>query len=1099
MTDRRRNLIILGIVGVLLTLAALVILPPSPVSKETRLGLDLKGGVELVYQARPTPKAPKITPEAINDAISTIRKRTDSLGVSEPEIQRAGENEISIGLPAVKNAARAEEQVGTTAQLQFYDWEPNVLGNPYQPINDFVQAVELGAASKPRAEDIDIPAGGASDAIEKRFGGDKAKIRAYYDGQNDSVGDKYYVFGANKQLIRPGGVGPTEGDLSDRNDATAFYGSCSEIAEDFSPTAARPREPEKAAADEKAKPAKDTACPQTMDKLVGQPGAPGNGSRVVKVPRGIVVVKAEEPQGATARTPPQYFVIEDDSELSGSEIENPEQNFDQQTQEPIVTMEFTDTGKKAFARVTKRIAERGQSTLPQPGSKPEDRFQRFMISLDGQIVSLATIDFLRNPEGIDGETGAQINGIGNIEDTQDLANNLRIGALPVSLKLISKTQVSATLGQQALDQGLFAAGIGLILTLLFLIAFYRVLGVIAGSALVIYAVLLFALVKLIPITLTLPGIAGLVLTLGVAADANIVIFERVKEEARAGRTIPAAIANGYTKALRTIIDANVVTIGVAFILFTLATSTVKGFAFTLGIGTLVSLFTAVLATSAILGTFSRSRVLGSRYAIGIGKRESEWRFDFTGMSKWFFSMSGMILLAGALAVAGLGVNFGIDFESGTRITTPLERKASVSDVRDTLDPLGYSDAKIQEVEDPELGENIVQIATQQLEPERVTVVQQALDRDFGVTNFSSTSVGPTFGQQIARTAAIAIVASLILISIYIGLRFEFKFAVPVLIALAHDLLITAGVYALTEREVNTATVAALLTILGYSLYDTIIVFDRIRENVPRMPRATFSQIVNRSMSEVLTRSIVTSSSTLMPIVALMVFGGATLQDFGFALLIGVASGTYSSVFIAAPVLVHWKERERVYRRRRRMIMDEHGGEVPPFADIGAPGEDVEPEHKAGRVERAAATRRQRRAAKAAEQRARQTSRPEPAAADEPAAGGRPVPERGAEEVVAPVATEDPAEIPPSPAAEAAAASEASEAEPVADPSGVRARAAARAAARRGTSTRPAPKRDGDGDGSGGADGADGSDGGNGGGLGSSSKPDNKRRKRHGRR
>jgi SecD/SecF fusion protein len=1080
-TDRRRNAIILGIVAVLLAGALLVIIPGSPASKPTRLGLDLKGGVELVYQARPTPKVPEVTPEAIDDSIATIRKRTDALGVSEPEIQRAGENEISIGLPDVSNAARAEEQVGTTAQLQFYDWEPNVYGNPNQPFNDFAEAVTVTQDTKPRAEDTDIPPGGASDEIEQRFGDNKQAIRQHYDRQNDSIADKYYVFDAKNVLIRPGGVGAEEGDLSDRNDATAFYGSCSEIAEDFSGTAARPRQPTQARVDEKAKPAKDTACPETMDKLVGQPGAPGNGSKVVKVPRGIVIVKAEPPEEATENTPAQYYVIEDDSELSGSEIENPEQNFDQRTQEPIVTMEFTDAGKKAFARVTKRIAERGAfpsdpAVLQLP---PEQRLQRFMIALDGQIVSLATIDYRQNPDGIDGETGAQINGIGNIEDTQDLANNLRIGALPVSLKLISKTQVSATLGKQALDQGLIAAGVGLALTLLFLIAFYRVLGVLAGLALLVYAILSFALVKLIPITLTLPGVAGLVLTLGVAADANIVIFERIKEEARAGRTIPAAIANGYTKALRTIIDANVVTIGVAFILFMLATSTVKGFAFTLGIGTLVSLFTAVLATSAILGSLARTRFLGSRYAIGIGKRSRDWRIDFTGLSKYFFSMSGLILLAGALAIAAYGVNFGIDFESGTRITTPLERSASTDQVRSALEPLGYEDAKIQEVEDPELGDNVVQISTQQLEPERVTEVQRTLDEEFGTVNFSSTSVGPTFGQQIARTAVIAIIASLILISIYIGLRFEFKFAVPVLIAVAHDLLITAGVYALFQREVNTATVAALLTILGYSLYDTIIVFDRIRENIPRMPRATFSQIVNRAMSEVLTRSIVTSSSTIMPIVALMLFGGETLQDFGFALLVGVVSGTYSSVFIASPVLTHWKEREPAYRRRRKVLMDEHGGEVPPFADIAAPGEDVEPEYKPSRVERAAATRRQRRRAKAAEQRARQTARPERAEPDEPAAGDEPVPERGAEEIVAPVATEEPAEQPTA----------AGEPEPDEDPTGVRARAAARAAARR---SRPAAAKpdggDGDGDGAGGSDSEP-----------EPSKPANKRRKRHGRR
>jgi SecD/SecF fusion protein len=606
-----------------------------------------------------------------------------------------------------------------------------------------------------------------------------------------------------------------------------------------------------------------------------------------------------------------------------------------------------------------------------------------------------------------------------------------------------------------------------------------VLGVLAGTALLVYAVLLFALVKLIPITLTLPGIAGLVLTLGVAADANIVIFERIKEEARAGRTIPAAIANGYTKALRTIIDANVVTVGVAFILFMLATAGVKGFAFMLGVGTLVSLFTAVLATSAILGMLARSRLLASRYAIGIGSREQRWRIDFTGMSKWFFSMSGVILLAGALAIAGLGINFGIDFESGTRITTPLDRPASVQDVRDTLDPLGYSDAKIQEVEDPELGENVVQISTQQLEPEDVTRVQQTLDAEYGVANFSSTSIGPTFGEQIARTALIAIIASLILISIYIGLRFEFKFAVPVLIALVHDLLITAGVYALFERELTTSTVAALLTILGYSLYDTIIVFDRIRENVPRMPRATFSQIVNHSMSAVLTRSIVTSSSTLMPIASLMLFGGETLRDFGFALLVGVVSGTYSSVFIAAPVLVHWKEREPVYRRRRQMILEENDGVVPAFADRD-PDAEPEPVRQPSRLERAAATRRERRA-KAARERARTAARPEAAEPDEPAAGAEPVPERGAEEQIAPVATEPPAAEP--------------EPEPEPETSAVRQRAAARAAARR------AARKAADGGDGGPTSGDAGSTGGDDEepGRGERPKPANKRRRRHGRR
>jgi SecD/SecF fusion protein len=968
---RQRNLIVLLLFAVVLTFAALVIVPGSPLSKPTRLGLDLKGGVELVYQGRPTPQVPKVTPEAINDAIKTIRKRTDALGVSEPEIQRSGADQISIGLPAVKNANRAEQQVGTTAQLQFYDWEPNVFGNPNQPQISLFTAVQAASKAKPRAEKDDIPPGGPSAAVTKQFGGDQKKIEQYYDRQNDTGGDKYYLFGPNNTIIRPGetGAAAAQQPTTSTNDATAFYESCHEILTDYEEANPNPKT---------GPPAKNTSCPATLKQLAKQERGPPKGSQVIKVPRGVVVLKAEKQGKSASGAGLGYWVIEDDSELSGADIKDPKQEFDPQTQEPIVTFKFTDKGRKAFARATKREAQRGQNILPPPGTPKDATFQRFAIALDNQIVSLATISYLDNPEGIDGSTGAQINGIGNIQDTQDLAQNLRIGALPIELKLISKTQVSATLGKQALNQGLVAGAAGLALTLIFLLLFYRVLGVVAGAALLAYALVLFAIVKLIPITLTLPGIAGLILTLGVAADANIVIFERVKEEARLGRSIPAAISSGYAKALRTIIDANVVTLFVAFILFMLATAGVKGFAFTLLIGTLTSLFTAVLATQAILSSLSRTKLLRSRWALRLGSRDKGSRFDFTGASNWFFSMSGAIIAAGAIAISTLGINFGIDFTSGTRIQTPLQKAASVQQVRDAISPLGYGDAKIQAVKDPALGTNVVQISTRKLEPTKVDQVENVLDKDFGVqrADFSASSIGPTFGQEIARTALIAIIASLILISLYIGLRFEFKFAVPVLIALAHDLLITAGVYALFQREVTTSTVAALLTILGYSLYDTIIVFDRIRENVPRMPRATFSQIVNRSMSEVIVRSLVTSLSTLIPITALMLFGGETLRDFGFALLVGVASGTYSSIFIAAPVLVHWKEREQVWRRRERIVREDHGGIVPPYADIQLGDEEAGAAKPVVRRERSTAAARRR----AAAARGRTTPRPSSPAA-----------------------------------------------------------------------------------------------------------------------
>jgi SecD/SecF fusion protein len=365
----------------------------------------------------------------------------------------------------------------------------------------------------------------------------------------------------------------------------------------------------------------------------------------------------------------------------------------------------------------------------------------------------------------------------------------------------------------------------------------------------------------------------------------------------------------------------------------LSTAGVKGFAFTLGVGTIASLFTAVVFTQAFLGLFGRSNFMKSGAFLGGTVQERvRWHFDFIGLSKYFFSVSGLILLVSAISFATLGLTLGLDFESGSRITAGLQQDATVEEVRSTLDAAGIPDAEITEATSDELGANVVQIEAD-IEPEQVQQIQPALESDYGIVpnGFDSQSIGPTFGEQVARSAVYAIIFSLLVICAYVAFRFEPKYAVPVMIAVIHDILITAGVYSLSEREVTSGTVAAFLTILGYSLYDTVIVFDRIRENVPRLPRATFSQIVNRSMSEVLTRSLITGLSSVFLISVLYIFGGATLQDFAFAMGVGIASGTYSSIFIAAPVLTAWKEREPAYRRRRERI-EEQMGTVPPFPE-----------------------------------------------------------------------------------------------------------------------------------------------------------------------
>jgi SecD/SecF fusion protein len=869
MPERRRSLFVLLIVLGLIAGSLAVV-----ATKPTRLGLDLKGGVQLVYEAKPTAQQPQVTQEALARALDIMRQRVDAFGVAEPELTQLGQNQLQVNLPGVSDAERAAQQVGSTAQLFFYDWEKNILDESCKT-------------------DPNTPNGGQSPITGLYRAVQRAEKCPPQSDSNNNAADKARFYAFDKVSHKPLANGqPFESDAAAR---------------------------EALAADQRSR------------------------AEILEAPTGILVVRDEKgPVGKDGKQPPppdRWWVIQDNPALSGTDIRNPEQNYDQQAgNEPIVTFEFSSKGREAFARITQQIAQRGSDNAI--GQDAISTSQHFAIVLDNELVSSPYINWQENPDGIDGSTGAQISGGFTIQSAQDLAKILKIGALPVRLELVSRSQVSATLGAQALDQGLLAGIAGFVIVALFLIVFYRVLGVIATLALGIYALYFYALVKLIPITMTLPGIAGLILTLGVAADANIVIFERVKEEIRAGRSVGAAIVGGYRKGMTAIVDANIVTFLVAFILFILATAGVKGFAFTLGLGVLVSLFTAVVATHAILYSLRGTRLIRSRAALGAGEQRFKFRFDYMGASKWFFSMSGLILLGGALAIAGNGINFGIDFEGGTRLTTGLERPATVDQIRGVLAEQGLSEAKVQTISNEQLGPHAVQVSAHELGKGGIDGLERALDQRFGISGTpSAEEIGPSFGQSVARSAVIAIIASLLVISAYIALRFEWKFAVPVLIALMHDVLIVAGVYALVGREVTTSTVAALLTILGYSLYDTIIVFDRVRENIPRMPSAAFPQIVNRALSEVLTRSLATSFCTLLPVLSLLLFGGDTLKDFAFALLVGIASGTYSSVFIATPVLAHWKGREPVYRARERRIRAELGA-VPAYATAAQGPVDV---------------------------------------------------------------------------------------------------------------------------------------------------------------
>ena len=586
---------------------------------------------------------------------------------------------------------------------------------------------------------------------------------------------------------------------------------------------------------------------------------------------------------------------------------------------PIVTMEFTDSGSDKFQDITRGLHIRG---------KLRNAPQHFAIVLDREIKTFPQIDYTDSSlAGGIGGGRAQIQGLESLQEAKEIALVLQTGALPVKFETLDRTDISATLGKDSLEEAWKAAIAGLILVAVFLLLFYRFLGLVAVTGLGIYAAFLYATILIFNVTLTLPGFAGLVLTFGVAADANIVIFERIKEEVRAGRSMRAAIAAGYRKGFATIVDANVVTAITAMVLFAVATASVRGFALMLLIGTLLSLLTAVLATRAILallgnfGWLENPRVMGAT-----GEGLPRWlRWDYMGRRRAWFAFSGALCALSVIAIVGLGLNFGIDFKGGTQLTFRTPAPTSLEEVRAEAATIGQADAVIQGRGASTAGRyTSFSVRTESLTSAEQSELQRGLADAVEATSFGAKNVSESFGRQIAENALLAIFVSLLLMIAYISFRFQWKYSVGVLVALAHDLLIAIGIYALTGREVSTATVAALLTILGYSMYDTIIIFDRIRENVPLMRRASMRVIGNVSLWEVIPRSLATTFITLLPVACLYLFGGDTLKDFAFALLVGIGAGAYSSIFIGAPLLAIFKEREPEYARRRD---DEHAVDV----------------------------------------------------------------------------------------------------------------------------------------------------------------------------
>ncbi|MDQ3894773.1 MAG: protein translocase subunit SecD, partial [Actinomycetota bacterium] len=770
-----------------------------------------------------------------------------------------------IELPGIRDPATAASLIGKTAQLELYDLETSVTG----PSADI--------SGQPRAHPTLFALLAAA--------GQKQTQKAKGAGP-------WYLFDA-KERIRAG-------PLRERQDA-------------FKTKAIKQR------GGELPKGWKLFAVPpKTVVVTCGRDAVVCPGVNQAPPPRTYYYLFKYRPRAAK----PVPEMTGEDLKLSGTR-----QDFDtQRGGEPIVTMQFTDKGADKFHEITREIAQRGQLKSNATG---QDVRQHFAIVLDREVKSWPEINWHEYPDGISGESGAQISGLDSVQEAKDLALVLQTGALPVTFTTLEQTEVSATLGADSLHEALKAAIVGLAVVALFLLVFYRFLGLVAVIGLGIYAAFLYAAILLFNVTLTLPGFAGMILTIGVAADANVVIFERIKEEFRAGKSVRAAIAAGYAKGFHTIVDANVVTAITALVLFAVATASVKGFALMLLIGTGISLLTAVAATRAMLGLLAGFSWFDNPSFMGAqAQQRAKWlEIDFMRRRYLWFALSGAVILISIVSLGVRGLNLGIDFEGGTQISFRTPQPQPLNAVRDEAGKIGRANAVVQGLgNEVNGGFKSFQIRTETLKPREQARLTSALQNDLRVRSIETNTVSASFGRQIAKGALLAIAFSLFLIVVYIWLRFQFKFALPVIAALLHDIAITIGIYSLVGAEVSTATVAAVLTVLGYSIYDTIIIFDRIRENIPLMRRASFATIVNVSLWEVMRRSLATTFITLLPVASLLLFGGATLKDFAFALLVGIGSGAYSSIFIAAPLLTIWKEREPEFVRRKAQDVVEADGD-----------------------------------------------------------------------------------------------------------------------------------------------------------------------------
>lgn len=561
-----------------------------------------------------------------------------------------------------------------------------------------------------------------------------------------------------------------------------------------------------------------------------------------------------------------------------------------------VNLKFDSEGADLFAQAT-TTAYSGTVTSAIQGMDNK----AIMIVLDGQIISAPTV---KNPI-----TGGecQITGGFSQEEAANLAALIRGGALPVELKEITSSVQTAKIGYNALENSIMAGFIGIILIFILMVIGYRILGLAADLALALYVVIILNVMALVGSVLTLPGIAGIILSIGMAVDANVVIFARIREEIMGGRSIRLAVNNGFKRAMKTVIDSQVTTLIAAVILYQIGTSTVKGFAWTLMIGILVSLLTAVLVTRLFVEIIAESKRFSAKKFFGI-REDNTATFNITkelhfmNKRKVFYSISCIILVIGLVFGLVRGLNYGIDFTGGTMLQIDMGKQVATKDIEASIEKYDL-DAEI--IYSGDNNEEVVIRTMKALDSDERAEVLGTLQEDFGFEDsdvLAQELFGPSVGKELRNNAIKAVLLSALFMLIYIRLRFsEWKFGGAALAGVLHDVLFVMAFYAIFNVQVNNPFIAGILTVVGYSINDTIVIFDRIRENLKYARRGGTEELVDKSITQTLGRSLMTSATTFIVMIPLLIMGGEAIREFTIPLMVGVLVGAYSSIAICCPL------------------------------------------------------------------------------------------------------------------------------------------------------------------------------------------------------